>query len=137
MTTGQIFLNGKQIASNIGVNAWADVSLDSAWNENGPNVLAVSVQNTNGGGGMNGTVTLQGGIIGAQEIHGWKLHGGVTPPPPASAAWKPLPNSDRPGVPAFFRATFTAMPPGSGRPPPHFAGVGAGTFARLPVAERP
>ncbi len=115
---GQIFLNGKQVASNIGVNAWADVSLDSAWNDNGPNVLAVSVQNTSGGGGMNGTVTLQGGITGAQEIHGWKMHGGAIPPPAASPVWKPLASAAAPGVPSFFRATFTVTPPGPAGPHP-------------------
>ena len=59
---GQIFLNGKQIASNIGINAWADIALGDSWNENGPNVLAVTVQNIAGAGGILGRVTLQGNI---------------------------------------------------------------------------
>ncbi len=107
---GQIFLNGKQVASNIGVNAGADVALDSAWKEGGPNLLAISVQNTAGGGGMNGTVTLQGDLTGSQDLHGWKMHGGVRLP--VEAAWRPMgktvPVQD--GACRFYRAAFTYKP---------------------------
>ena len=115
---GQIFLNGKQIATNVGVNAGADVSLDGVWQEGRANVLAVSVQNTAGGGGMNGAVTLQGGISGNQEVRGWKMHGGETPPTSSSPTWKPLEGSGGPGVPAFFRTTFSAVPPAAAGPHP-------------------
>ncbi len=115
---GQIFLNGKQIATNIGVNAWADISLGSAWNENGPNVLAVSVQNSAGGGGILGTVTLQGNITGAQEIHGWRCTAALPRPRRPRPSGSRCPEAAAPGVPAFYRATFTTTPPGPVGPHP-------------------
>ena len=132
---GQVFLNGKQIASNVGVNAGADVSLDSAWREGGPNVLAVSVQNTAGGGGMNGTVTLQGDLVGSRDLHGWRMRGGVRLP--ADAAWRPLPKTlpagrRRPLLPHDVHLRARAAE----RPPPHPAGPARRPVARLRLAQR-
>ena len=110
--SGIVYLNGKQIASGIGLNAAAPVSLDSAWNPNGPNVLAVLVQNTAGGGGL-GKVTLSGGAL-----HGWRMRGGEDPPGAGAATWKPLAAGATPGVPCWYRAEFTASPPAPDGPHP-------------------
>ena len=105
---GQIFLNGRRIASDIGINADADVSLDAAWQEGGPNVLAVSVENTAGGGGMNGAVTLQG-VSQGPAVSGWKMRGGVVLP--VEAVWRPFAAPAVGGSPAFYRTTFAYAPP--------------------------
>ena len=44
-----------------GLNSDKTLSLDSAWREGGPNVLAVAVQNTGGPGGLTGEVRLEAG----------------------------------------------------------------------------
>ncbi len=49
---GTVFLNGKQLAHHEGWSEPFEVSLDSAWKTGGPNVLAVLVENTDGGGGI-------------------------------------------------------------------------------------
>ena len=110
---GVVFLNGKQIAGSVGINAQADVSLDSAWNEKGPNVLAVAVQNLAGSGNI-GYVRFDSGIPDGQVISGWKMRGGVVLP----AAWKANSFPKGLGVPGFYRTTFTAMPPGESGPHP-------------------
>ena len=115
--SGTVYLNGTQIASGIGVNADASVSLDGAWNPNGPNVLAVRVQNTAGGGGL-GKVTVEGGITDGVALPGWRMRGGEEPPAPASATWKPLAAGAAPGVPCWNAASFTAMPPAPDGPHP-------------------
>ena len=115
---GQISLNGKQIAANIGVNADADVTLDSAWREGGPNVLAVTVENTAGAGGLLGAVTLQGDLPESRDIHGWKMRGGIRLP--AETAWRPLGKmvvaADN-GA-AFYKTTFRYAPPPPNGPHP-------------------
>jgi beta-galactosidase len=114
---GTVYLNGKQIAVGIGINADAPVSLDSAWNPKGPNVLAVLVQNTAGGGGL-GKVTLSGGLTDGVVLHGWRMHGGEVPPGPAPATWKPLAVVAATGVPCWYRTAFTANPPAPNGPHP-------------------
>jgi len=111
--SGDVFLNGKQIATNIGINAQATVSLDSAWNEKGPNVLAVAVQNTAGPGNI-GEVRFDAGIPDGQEIHGWKMRGGLIAP----LVWKPNYFPNGLGTPGFYRTTFTAEPPSISGPHP-------------------
>ncbi len=110
---GVVFLNGKQIAASVTINAQAVLSLDSAWNEKGPNVLAVAVQNTGGPGNI-GDVRLDAGIPDGQTITDWKMRGGVIVP----ELWKAdlLPNGL--GSPGFYRTTFTTMPPGVSGPHP-------------------
>jgi beta-galactosidase len=114
---GDVFLNGRQIAAGVGVNAGKEVSLDAGWRVGKPNVLAVAVQNTAGGGGLLGDITLQGGIAEGRELRGWRMHGGETPPAPGSPAWKPLVGGPT-GIPSFFRTTFTVNPPGPTGPHP-------------------
>ncbi len=53
-----VYLNGKQLTHHEGWNDPFDVPVDTAWNSNGPNTLAVLVENTAGGGGITGDVTL-------------------------------------------------------------------------------
>ena len=114
---GTVTLNGTQIASGIGVNANATVSVDAAWRPGGPNVLAVLVQNTSGGGGL-GKVTLSGGITDGGVVRGWRMRGGETPPGPTAATWKPLAAGAVTGVPCWFRTEFTATPPAPDGPHP-------------------
>lgn len=112
--SGTVFLNGKQLAENIGVNAETDISLDSAWNEAGPNVLAVAVQNMGGPGGLLGEVRFEAGLPTGQTLTGWKMRGGILLP----TAWRAdsLPNGL--SNPGFYRTTFSAMPPGVNGPHP-------------------
>jgi len=55
---GTVYLNGKLLARHQGWNDPFDVPLDSAWNSAGPNIAAVLVENTGGGGGITGAVQL-------------------------------------------------------------------------------
>ena len=129
---GVIFLNGQKIADNVGVNAGADISLDSAWHENGPNVLAVAVQNTAGAGGILGDVKITGGLTDGIEVHGWKMRGGITPPTATSPLWQPVKGNESPNVPTFFHTSFMATPPSDVGPHPilraTFAGLSRGFF---------
>ena len=129
---GTVYLNGQKLADNVGVNAGADISLDSAWHEKGPNVLAVAVQNTAGAGGILGDVKLTGGLIDGIEVHGWTMRGGITPPTATSPLWQPISGSDSPNVPSFYHTTFSATPPSAVGPHPilraNFAGLSRGFF---------
>ena len=53
-----VYLNGKQLVHHEGWNDPFDVPLDTAWRTNGPNSVTVLVENTAGGGGIAGAVTL-------------------------------------------------------------------------------
>ncbi len=53
-----VYLNGKQLIHHEGWNDAFDVRLDPAWKGNGPNELTMLVENTAGGGGITGGVTL-------------------------------------------------------------------------------
>ena len=127
---GVVYLNGQKLADDVGINAGRDLSLDAAWRENAPNILAVAVQNTAGAGGILGDVTLTGGLTDGIAVRGWKMRGGITPPTAASAVWKSLSSSGSPGVPSFYHATFTATPPSAAGPHPilraTFAGLSRG-----------
>lgn len=52
-----VYLNGQKLFSHEGWNEPFEVYLDKVWKENGENVLAVLVENTDGAGGI-GAVTL-------------------------------------------------------------------------------
>ncbi|MBV9468279.1 MAG: hypothetical protein JOZ57_03480, partial [Abitibacteriaceae bacterium] len=54
-----IYLNGRRIARHEGWDDPFEVSLDGAWNVNGPNVVTVLVENTAGQGGITGPVLMQ------------------------------------------------------------------------------
>jgi beta-galactosidase len=77
-----VFLNGALLGTHVGASQPFDISpLDPAWRTNGPNVLAVAVQNTGGAGGLLGPVLLQSG----SQI----------PPPGASVTqWVWIPDDD-------------------------------------------
>ncbi len=49
---GTVFLNGKQLLHHEGWSDPFEVPLDSAWNPNGPNEMAVLVENIEGSGGI-------------------------------------------------------------------------------------
>ncbi len=55
-----IYLNGKKVATHIGWGEEFDVDLAPAWEANGPNLLAVQVENTAGEGGIIGAVYFPG-----------------------------------------------------------------------------
>ena len=114
---GTVFLNGKQLAAGIGLNSDTTVSLDPAWHEGGPNVLAVAVQNTGGPGGLTGEVRLEVGLADGTPVKNWKMHGGVAYPPYTSPQWKPLSGGSS-GIPTFYHAVFAATPPGEAGPHP-------------------
>ena len=112
-----VFLNGKQIAAHEGWGQPFAVPLDSL-RGGGPNVLAVRVQNTGGGGGIQGAVTLQTVKPGDETpVTGWKMHGGIAEPGTLTG-WQSgaVPPAD--GAPAFYRAMFTAKPPAATGPHP-------------------
>jgi beta-galactosidase len=53
-----VYLNGVKLLHHEGWNEPFDVLLDSAWKAGGPNAVSVLVENTAGGGGIMGAVTL-------------------------------------------------------------------------------
>ncbi len=55
---GVVYLNGRRLLSHHGWDSEFDVSLDSAWSAEGPNILTVLVDNTSGPGGIYGPVTF-------------------------------------------------------------------------------
>ena len=115
---GTVFLNGKQLADHVGVNMDYHVDLDPAWRDDGPNELAVLVHNTSGAGGLLGAVTLEGGVGGGTEIHGWRMRGGETPPAADAPDWRPLGAGVQPDGPAWYRTEFQATPPSAVGPHP-------------------
>ena len=54
-----VYLNGKKLAVHEGWNDPFEVDLKPAWKVGGPNVLAVLVENTDGGGGIMGPVLFR------------------------------------------------------------------------------
>ena len=60
-----VFVNGKRIRNHEVWNDPFDVDLEAAWHEGGANTVVVLVENTGGGGGIMGSVTLR--TIGAKE----------------------------------------------------------------------
>ncbi len=111
-----VFLNGKQIATHEGWGQLFTVPMDDL-REGSPNVLAVRVQNT-GGGGIQGAVTLQTIKPGDETpVTGWRMHGGIAEPGPLSL-WGPNAAPPADGAPAYYRATFTAKPPAATGPHP-------------------
>ena len=116
--SGTVYLNGKQIAANVGLNSDTTISLDGVWKEGGPNILAVAVQNTGGPGGLTGEVRLEAGLEDGTPIMGWKMHGGVAYPAYTSPDWKPLAAAETAGIPTFYHSTFVVTPPTKTGPHP-------------------
>ncbi len=115
---GTIYLNGKQIGAHEGWGQPFDVSLDTAWHADGPNELAVLVENKDGTGGIQGPVMLQTVAAGDEiPVQGWKMRGGPGDNT-AAAGWKPSSAASADGTPAWYRAAFTAAPPGETGPHP-------------------
>ena len=113
-----VFLNGKQVAIHQGWGQPFDAPLDAAWHENGPNTLAVLVENNDGAGGIQGAVTLQAVNAGDEiPITGWKMHGGIAEGK-ALTGWKAGAATSAGGAPAYYRATFQAAPPAPTGPHP-------------------
>ncbi len=114
---GTVYLNGHQLGDPVGLNSDKTLSLDAAWHEGGPNVLAVAVQNTGGPGGLTGEVRLEAGLEDGTPITNWKMRGGVTYPAYTSPAWKPLTGGST-GIPTFYHSTLGVTPPTETGPHP-------------------
>ncbi len=122
---GTVYLNGKQLAAGVTLNSDTLVSLDPAWKEGGPNVLAVAVQNTGGPGGLTGEVRLEAGLEDGTPVRSWKMHGGISLPALTARSWKPL-NASTAGVPTFYHAVFQDTPPTETGPHPILRATMAG-----------
>ena len=122
---GIVFLNGKQVAIDVTLNSNTTVSLDGAWQEGGPNILTVAVQNTGGPGGLTGEVRLDSGLPDGPPVRGWKMHGGETYPAYTAPAWKPYTGVNS-GIPTFYHTVFSVVPPGPGGPHPILRATTAG-----------
>ncbi|HLK59856.1 MAG TPA: hypothetical protein VKU00_25060, partial [Chthonomonadaceae bacterium] len=109
-----VYLNGKKLAHHEGWSKPFDVTLNAAWREGGPNEVVVLVENTSGPGGIMGDVTLLTAPAGdAKEVRAWKMRGGLGDPQGELRQWQPV-KDDKPwGAPAFYRAEFSAPPPGA------------------------
>ena len=113
-----VYLNGRLVRRHEGWGTAFNADLDTAWNANSPNTLAVLVENTGGGGGIQGSVTLQTVNAGDEiAVTNWKMHGGIAEPG-ALAGWKPGAPATADAAPAYFRATFRVTPPGETGPHP-------------------
>jgi beta-galactosidase len=88
-----VYLNGNLIGRHAGGSEAFDIApLDYAWSSNGPNVLALAVQNTGGSGGIMGPVLLQSG-------------NSVPPPGIPLTQWVWLNDTNAPGDAAAMAAT--------------------------------
>lgn len=113
-----VYLNGKQVTAHQGWGQPFDAPLDAAWNAAGSNTLAVLVENTDGGGGIQGSVLLQTVMAGdVVAVTGWKMRGGIAEPD-ALSGWKAGAPASGDGAPAYYRATFQAAPPAAAGPHP-------------------
>lgn len=106
---GTVYLNGKKLATHKGWNEAFDVPVGDAWRTNGPNVLAVLVENIDNSGGLAGPVTLQVQAAGT-PITNWKMRGGIaainSDVPPAATNWQAPAAGGT--VPTWYRTEFTA-----------------------------
>ncbi len=113
-----VYLNGKQVAAHAGWGVPFNADLDPAWNAAGPNTLAVLVENTAGGGGIQGAVALQSLHPGDEvPVTGWKIHGGIAEPG-SLTGWQSGASASTNGAPAYYHSTFTAAPPAETGPHP-------------------
>ncbi len=113
-----VYLNGVKLTHHEGWNDPFDVPLDTVWHANGPNVVAVLVENTAGQGGIMGAVTLGTATPETDEAafirprfndrawrvvhlpHDYVVEGRFDPKGDASHAALPTPR-------AWYRKTFT------------------------------
>ena len=131
--TGYVYINGRKAGQNIDNSNAFDINLDPFWKPGGPNVVAVLVQNTNGGGGIAGPVSLIGEAgTGGSALQGWRMRGGITLPDETQAVWHAFRSGTKTDAPAFFETHFTANPPTAVGPHPilraSFAGLSRGAM---------
>jgi len=113
-----IFLNGRKVAAHQGWGAAFEAPLDAAWRAGSPDMLAVLAENTDGGGGIQGAVTLKALNAGDEiVVSGWKMRGGVAERGTLTG-WRTGGAASADGSPAFYRATFDTTPPGETGPHP-------------------
>lgn len=101
-----VYLNGQKLMQHEGWDEAFDVPLDAAWKAGGPNVVAVLVTNNDGAGGM-GAASLQTGVPDKNAVRNWKMRGGAGDF--SKVKWQQVAETN---APAFFKATFSATPPG-------------------------
>ncbi|BCM94212.1 beta-galactosidase [Abditibacteriota bacterium] len=114
-----IYLNGQKVGRQEQYGEEFEVPVDAAWKEEGPNILAVMIENTDGVGGIMGEVELQTAVDAtnpALMVQGWKLRGGPNEPT-ATASWQPI-TTNALGVPMWYRASFVALPTTASGPVP-------------------
>ncbi len=112
----EVFVNGQLMRKHYVWDDPFDVQLDSAWHEGSPNKVVVLVENTDGGGGVAGPVTLHAAKDAelpefakpgfndkawrvVQVPHDYLLEGKFTPTADAS-------HGSLPQIPAWYRKTF-------------------------------
>ena len=111
-----VYLNGKQIAAHQGWGVAFDAPLDTSWQEGKPNELAVLVYNSDGGGGIQGAVTLQTITDGDEiAVQNWKMRGGIGDLP---SSWTPVATGLAENTPSWYKTTFTTTPPALTGPHP-------------------
>jgi len=113
-----VYLNAKQVGTHEGYGQPFDVALDTAWQNAGPNELAVLVENTDGTGGIGGAASLETVAAGDETpVQGWKMRGGIVYPA-SDARWAAATGGQSDGAPVFYRTTFDTTPPGETGPHP-------------------
>lgn len=122
---GIVYLNGKRVAIDVTLNSNTTVPLDAVWHEGGPNILTVAVQNTGGPGGLTGEVRLDSGLPDGPSVEAWKMRGGLSYPTYTSPEWKTYMGANS-GIPTFYHAVFSAVPPGASGPHPILRATTAG-----------
>ena len=112
-----VYFNSKKMLHHDGYGQPFEVSLDSRWNENGPNEIRVLVENTDGPGSIDGPVNLIS-LTGAENppLSNWKMRGGWPYAENDKGHWNEL--KDNPNVPALYRASFTYTAPAANGPQP-------------------
>ncbi|MCX6998115.1 MAG: DUF4982 domain-containing protein [Kiritimatiellaeota bacterium] len=118
-----VYLNGKKLDSHQGYGQPFDVELKAAWKPNGPNVLGVLVENTQGMGGIIGTVEVAPGNEAAGPArpdfddsswrkvdlpHDWSIEGPFIEKGSRDTAFLP-------GGAGWYRKTFAAPQEWSGK----------------------
>jgi beta-galactosidase len=114
----EVYCNGSLAGTHQGWNSGFSVDMKPWWLPGKPNVIAILDQNTGGGGGINGTVTLAANTS-SSTVSGWKMRGGVGDPTVISD-WRPVSPFPDPAPPTFFRAEFNGPEPTDIGPYPIF-----------------
>jgi beta-galactosidase len=111
-----VFWNGHQIGRHNGFDEPFEFRVASM-PAGGTNLLSVLVENTGGGGGITGGVSIGADDSSRISVKGWKMRGGPGDPQ-ATSGWQAVGPDLPAGQPHFFRTTFSSAPPGESGPRP-------------------